>query len=386
MTPSPRLSGLLAAAGAMFGALATAMAAELPKTLAVTAYDVGASGYSQAVAIGAAFKNEMGVTLRILPGKNDISRQVPLREDKAHFSCSGIGAYYSQEAVFNFAEPSWGPQQVRVLMLNHADTGTVMITAKDAGIRTLADLKGKRLAWVAGAPALNMSLLAHLRFAGLTWDDVQKVEFGGYAASQEGLLNGQVDAAYVNTVASGTYKLDNSPRGLHYPPIPHDDEEGWKRLKEVLPYYEKRRFTKGAQISEEKPLEAGGGPYPLLIAYERQSADLAYKMTKAMYDLFPAYKDASPGAEGWALDRQIFSWVAPYHDGAIRYYKEIGVWTPENQRNNEAMIARQELLGRLWKEHLARNIADEKAFAQEWMKARAEGLRKAGLSVPFETW
>src|SRR3546814_78339 len=335
-------AGTVVAGSVRFGTIASASGPEgLPNPLAATAYEVGSNGYSQAVAIGAAFKNEKGVTLRLRPGKNDVSRQIPLRDGKVHFSFSGIGGYYAQEGAFVFGREDWGPQSIRILMLNHADTGTVMITAADAGIKTTADLKGKRVAWVPGAPALNMSVFAHMRFAGLTWDDVVRVDFGGYAASQDGLVEGPVDAAYVNTSAAGTYKLASSPRGLHYPPLPHDDEAGWQRLRVVLPYYAKAQITKGVQVSPEEPLEAGGGPYPLLIAYDTQSADAAYAMTKVMFDLYPSYKDGSPGAEGWALDRQKMVWVAPYHEGAIRYYKEAGLWTPEAQKNHEAMLARQ---------------------------------------------
>ncbi|MET4701554.1 TRAP transporter TAXI family solute receptor [Constrictibacter sp. MBR-5] len=377
------LAGTVAAGVLTAGAV---WAAGLPNPLVATAYDVGSNGYSQAVAIGAAFKNERGITLRLLPGKNDVSRQAPLREGKVHFSFSGIGGYYSQEGAFVFGRRDWGPQAIRILLLNHADTGTVLITAKDAGIKTPADLKGKRVAWVAGAPALNMSVLAHLRFGNLTWDDVKRVDFGGYAASQDGLVDNQVDAAYVNTSAGGTFKLDASPRGLHYPPLPHDDAEAWKRLQEVLPYYSKMTITKGVQVSPEHPLEAGGGPYPLLIAYEAQDADAVYEMTKTMFDLYPTYKDGSPGAEGWALDRQKFVWSAPYHEGAVRYYKEKGVWTPEAQKNNEDMVARQELLQATWKEQLAADTKDEEAFEKAWMKRRADALQKAGLVTPFETW
>src|SRR5690606_9801137 len=55
-----------------------ALSAELPKSIAWTAYDVGSAGYSQAVSIGSALKNKSGVTLRVLPGKNDVSRLAPL--------------------------------------------------------------------------------------------------------------------------------------------------------------------------------------------------------------------------------------------------------------------------------------------------------------------
>ncbi|MFN4090470.1 MAG: TAXI family TRAP transporter solute-binding subunit [Alphaproteobacteria bacterium] len=378
------------AAGASFVALGTAAgsarAADLPNPLITTAYDVGSNGYSQAVAIGSAFKNERGVTLRLLPGRNDVSRQAPLREGKVHFSFSGIGGYYSQEGAFVFGRREWGPQAVRILLLNHADTGTVLVTAKDAGIKTPADLKGKRVAWVGGAPALNMSVYAHLRFGNLTWDDVTRVEFGGYAASQEGLVDNQVDAAYVNTSASGAYRLDSSPRGLHYPPLPHDDEESWARLREILPYYAKMMVTKGVNVSPENPLEVGGGPYPLLLAYDTQSADTAYAMTKTMFELYDSYKDGSPGTEGWALDRQQLVWSAPYHEGAIRYYKEVGVWTPEAQENNDAMLARQALLQKIWQEHLAAKVGDDDAFEKAWMKLRAERLAEAGVLVPFASW
>lgn len=377
-------AALLAMAPAAMAA--PAQAQEVPNPLLITAYDVGSNGYSQAIAIGAAFKNEKGVTMRVLPGKNDVSRQAPLREGKVHFSLSGIGGYYSQEGAFVFGRPEWGPQPIRILLLSHSDTGTVVITAADAEIHKASDLKGKRVAWVKGAPALNMSVLAHVRFGNLTLDDVEKVEFGGYAATQEGLLNDQVDAAYVNTSAGGTYKLDTSPRGLRYLSLPHDDEEGWKRLREVLPYYAKQNFTAGAQLSKESPLEAGGGPYPLLIAYDSQDADTAYAMTKAMMDLFPHYKDGSPGAEGWAMDRQQLEWVAPYHEGAIRYFEEEGVWTPAAQANNEKMLARQAFLADLWKQHQAREFANDEAAEQAWMKFRAEKLNEAGMPAPFETW
>ena len=239
MTPSPRLSGLLAAAGAMFGALATAMAAELPKTLAVTAYDVGASGYSQAVAIGAAFKNNLGVTLRVLPGKNDVSRMVPLREGKVDFSFNGIGTYFGQEGVDVFGTRDWGPQEARILLTSMGDNCATQHVAADAGVKTLADLKGKRVVYTRGSPALNHNTYSQLRFADLTWDDVQKVEVGGNSAAFDSIINNQADS-FVSVTNSGfILKVQNSPRGIHFPPMPHNDEAAWARVKEVAPYFSK---------------------------------------------------------------------------------------------------------------------------------------------------
>src|SRR3546814_6175907 len=71
--------------------------------------------------------------------------------------------------------------------------------AADVGVKEFKDLKGKRVAWVKGAPALNHNVTAFRAFAGLTWDDVEKVEFAGYGASWAGMTSNQVDAAFAIT-------------------------------------------------------------------------------------------------------------------------------------------------------------------------------------------
>ena len=137
----------------------------------------------------------------------------------------------------------------------------------------------------------------------------------------------------------------------------------------------------GAGITPEKPIEGGSYPFPILMSYTNVSEPHAYGMAKAMLDLFADYKDAAPGNTGWALDRQIFSWVVPYHEGAVRRLREIGVWKDEHQRNNEAILRRQSVLAEAWKPHAAGSHASDEAFQQAWMKARAAALAAAGFDA-----
>ncbi len=51
---------------------------KLPSTLAWSAYNTGTTGYNQSVAIGKALKHKYSTSLRVVPGKNDISRLTPL--------------------------------------------------------------------------------------------------------------------------------------------------------------------------------------------------------------------------------------------------------------------------------------------------------------------
>ena len=373
----------IAAACAMALGSASAQDIKLPGQIAWTAYDTGSSGYNQAVAIGGALKNELGVDLRVLPGKNDVSRNEPLRQGRVQFSATGVGAsFMAQEGVFEFGEKRWGPQPIRVLVANNGNINLAVGVAGDIGVKTYADLKGKRVAWVRGAPALNVNVTAYLAFAGLTWDDVEKVEFGGFGDSWNAIINGQADAAFASTASGKVYELEASPRGIYWPPLPHDDKEGWARLKKVAPFFQPNMATVGAGMSKDNPYEGGAYPYPVLTTYASQDTDLTYNMTKAMVEMFPQYDGKAPGIGGWALDRQNFEWAVPYHDGAIRFFKEKGVWTDAAQAHNDRLVERQRVLAQAWEEAMTLDVADDK-WEETWLKKRRMALEGAGFDPVF---
>src|SRR3990172_4909761 len=246
------------AAAAFFAVLALAATqaaaadAKLPATLAWSAYDVGSAGYNQAVGIGNALKQKYNVSLRVLPGKNDVSRNLPVRSGQVQFSANGVGgAYLAPEGVYDFGVKDWGPQPVRGLMLNTSDQLLTVVAAKDSGIKTIADIKGKSVAWVIGSPSLNENITAILAFANLTWNDVKKVEFGGFGPAMDGIINNQADAAFSSSVSGKAYQIAKSPRGLVYPVISHKDKEGWKRLNAIAPFFFPFMGTEGAELSKD---------------------------------------------------------------------------------------------------------------------------------------
>ena len=107
---------LLAAAllAAAFPVLAQEI--KLPATLTMTAYDTGSSGFNIAVAVGKALKDKHGTDLRVLPAGNDVARLAPLKGGRAQASAMGIGVYFAQEGVFEFAVKDWGPQPLRLML------------------------------------------------------------------------------------------------------------------------------------------------------------------------------------------------------------------------------------------------------------------------------
>jgi TRAP transporter TAXI family solute receptor len=375
---------LTLAALAVAASLAATGWAEIPKTLAWTAYNVGTTGYIQAAAIGDALAKASGVTLRVVPAGNDIARMAPLVQKRVQFSATGSGSYLAQEGVLDFADPAWGPQPVRLLLMSWADTNTGNVcTAKDANIRTMADLRGKRVAWVHGAPALNNNMSAFLAFGGLTWDDVQKTEFPGFKESIQGMIDGISDAAIASTDSGLVYGLESSPRGIFWPETPKADKAGWERLQKVAPYFAPHKSIAGAGITPDKPQYGASYGYPILVVYPDVSDELVYWMTKQVIDLYDQYKGAHPGAVGWALERQVFDWAIPYHPAAIRFFKEKGVWSDAFQQHNDRLMKRQEVLAKAWQETLKMKSGGDD-FRPFWMKRRAAALKSAGFDPIWE--
>ena len=74
-----------------------------PRQMAWTAYNLGSTGYNQAVAIGAMLREKFDVTLRVIPGQNDVSRLLPLKTGRVDFTVNGVSTYFAQEGMFQFA-------------------------------------------------------------------------------------------------------------------------------------------------------------------------------------------------------------------------------------------------------------------------------------------
>jgi NMT1-like family len=170
-----------------------------------------------------------------------------------------------------------------------------------------------------------------------------------------------------------------------YPPAPAADKAGWARINKISPYYAPHKATCGPGLSAQSPVELPNYPYPIFMVYASQPESLVYSLAKSMIVNYDLYKDGAPGAAGLELKRQILSWALPYHEGAVKAFKESGVWSAEHEAHNQGLIKRQETLAAAWNGFLNTNPADDKeAFLKGWMAARAAALKAVKLDVIFE--
>ncbi len=376
---------------AAFGAtllVTTAAIAEdvkLPPTLTFTAYDTGTAGFNIAVAVGKMMKDKYGTDLRVLPAGNDVARLAPLRSKRAVLSAMGSGTYFAQEGVFEFGAKEWGPQALQVVLSSVDCNAGSLGVARDTGVTEISQLKGKRVGFVVGSPALNQNALAILAFGNLKQSDVKIVEFSSYGAMWKGLINNDTDAAFATTITGPAKEAETSPRGLIWPPLPHNDKAGWDRVHKVGSFFFRHVATCGAGISKEHPIELGNYPYPIFVAYASEPADQVYAMTKAMITGYDAYKDSAAGAAGLAAARQTKNWVVPVHPGAVKALKEAGQWSDDQEQHNNMLFKRQSVLAAAWTDYGKSNPpSDSKEFLAGWMTARAAALKKADMPNGFE--
>lgn len=361
-----------------------AASAQMAREQSWTAYDTGSSGFNIAVAIGQQFKAKLGSDVRILPSGNDTGRLAPVKANRAVISQMGVGAYFAQEGVFEFGSKAWGPQPARLIMMATSCNGLGLSVARDTGVKEVKDLRGKRIGVVVGSPALTQGVLALIGFGGLTEKDVRIVEFSSNNAMWKGVVNNEADAVLSSTISGQSKEADTSPRGIIWPPMPAEDKEGWARVHKRAPYFVPVNATCGSGGLDKTPVVMAGYAYPIFMTYADRSVDAIHAITKAMIDTFPDYKAGAPGADGMALDKQNFQWVVPYHDGAIKAFKEKGAWSDAAQKHNDALVKRQQVMIEAWKAYTANAPGDDKAFAEGWMKARAAALRNAGMEPVFE--
>ena len=375
----------IALAGTAVAASAAVAQAKLPPTVTMTAYDTGTSGFNITVAIGKMMKDKYGTDARVLPAGNDVARLQPLRLGRATISAMGAGVYFAQEGVFEFATREWGPQAVQITLSSVDCNGLSLAIAGDAGAKTLADLKGKRVGFVVGSPALNQNALAMLAFANLTAKDVKIVEFASNNAMWKGAVNNDVDALFGSTIAGPAKELQTSPRGIVWPALPHDDKAGWARVRKVGPYFTEHNATCGAgEFARDKPIQMGAYPYPIYTVYASQPENEVYMLTKALIEGYDGYKDNAPGASGLAVTTQTRNWAVPVHKGAVKALREAGAWSSDQEKYNNELFKRQEVLIAAWNDFGRGSLSSDPAkFTEDWMAARKAALAKAGMIDTF---
>ena len=195
-----------------------------------------------------------------------------------------------------------------------------IVASADSGIKTLADLKGKRIA--VGAPKSGTELNARdiFRGAGMTYKDFGKVEYLPFGESVELMKNRQLDATLISAGLGVAAVRDLSvAQKIVIVPIP----------PEVV-----ARIGEAAYQSADIPAKTYEGQNAdvqsvavqnFLVTHEGVPLDTVYTMTKAMFDNLDQLAAAHAAAKVIRKETAAKAPPVPLHPGAEKYYREVGL-------------------------------------------------------------
>jgi uncharacterized protein len=194
------------------------------------------------------------------------------------------------------------------------------LAAADAGIKSLADLKGKRVS--VGAPKSGTELNSRdiLKAAGMSYADLGKVEYLGYAESVELIKNRQLDATLLSS-GLGVAAVRDLATAVKIVVIPIPAEIVTK-IGDVA--YQNGVIPANTYNGQTTDVHTVAVPN-YLVTHAGVSDDTVYKMTKSMFENLDAMVASHAAAKAIKKESAASGSPVPLHPGAEKYYKEAGL-------------------------------------------------------------
>lgn len=230
------------------------------------------------------------------------------QNDIAEYAAAGTNMFQQDGKIDSF----------QALGALYDETIQIVVSA-DSNIKSVADLKGKRVS--VGAPGSGTEINAQqiLEAYGLTFDDTQLQRLS-FADSAKAIQDGKLDAAF-QTAGTPTAAITElaATTGVKIIPIDNDKIDA---IIAKYPYYVKTTVPANTYQTVPEEVTTVSVKSMLLIRSDLDE-DLVYKVTKAIFDNTDKLGHAK--AKEIKLDSVLSGVSIPIHPGAKKYFDEKGV-------------------------------------------------------------
>jgi len=200
-----------------------------------------------------------------------------------------------------------------------------LVVPVDSPIKSVKDLRGKAVA----LPARGNTSLADgwellLKVNGMTLNDLGTKSYGPVSSNGEAMRNRQAVAAGWFTVVPASFVLDVGS-SIKLRMLAVSDEE-LNRLRKINPGFARYVVKAGTYAEQGIPGEVATFQSPtVLIASSKTPAETIYKITKAIVEGRAEFASIVKAMTGVTPAQMAENFDLPYHPGAARYYKEVGL-------------------------------------------------------------
>lgn len=195
-----------------------------------------------------------------------------------------------------------------------------LVARADSGIRSLADLKGKRISVGAPKSGTEINSRTILKAAGLSYEDLSKVEYLPYAESVELIKNRQIDGTLLSS-GLGVAAIRDLAASAEIVVVTIPAET---IAKTGDPAYQPGTIPADTYTGQKEPVVTAT-VYNFLVTRADLPDDAVYTMTKAMFAHLDQMVAAHGAAKAIKLENATKGMPVPLHPGAERYYREAGL-------------------------------------------------------------
>jgi len=233
-----------------------------------------------------------------------------------------------------------GPQRVRKVIGGH-EYMFMFWTTPDKGINSIADLKGKvvYIKFKANPMFTEMSK-NQLASAGLTYKDLKAVlAFSSIKEAIRGLIEGRVDAILYPVVPGAVMQVNEAKGECKF--INLTKKQAQYVVKRMEGYYIQDIAANDPRFRNKSPVLNAICYQSAMFTSADEDRGIVYGVTKAILEHTDEFAGSHPSAKYWSLKARPVSPDVPYHEGAIRFYKEKGLWSSQMQAYQEKMLKQQ---------------------------------------------
>jgi TRAP transporter TAXI family solute receptor len=203
-----------------------------------------------------------------------------------------------------------------------------IVALADSGITSLEDLRGKRVSVGAPGSGTEVNAEAILSANGITYDDIEEQRLN-FNETADALANGDIDAGFWSVGAPTSSILNLATTNDIV--IIELTEEQFAAAQGADPTFARTTLPGGTYEDAPSDIAVLGVPNVLVVSSEMPD-DLAYAITKAMFENIADLQAVHPAANETTVEFTMSATPVPLHPGAIRYYEEVGAEIPDALR------------------------------------------------------
>jgi TRAP transporter TAXI family solute receptor len=193
-----------------------------------------------------------------------------------------------------------------------------IVTTKNTGVKTLADIKGKRVAVGAAGSGAEANARQILAEAGITYDDI-KPQYLSFGEASSALKDGNVDVAFL-TAGAPTAAIQDLATQHDVVLVPVDAAMADKLIKKY-PYYTKFKIPAKTYNKVDADVDTVAVKC-MLVTTDKMSDDLGYQIVKALYSNLDRMKAAHNVAKYISKETGKEGMSIPLNGGAEKFFNE----------------------------------------------------------------